>query len=148
MDDLEKKHRCQGHADIGERHARLQSPVAVSLCKRASLILHTIPLSSSCLVFLLLRSTGCRSAQRTRGHSSQGIFYHAFMGQISARREDLMRAKRLFSPMRMRFPGTENRAAASSASSGYALTSRNRNRTALTTMMPAIHKSDTMRSEL
>src|SRR5260221_1245371 len=104
MDDLEKKHRCQGHADIGERHARLQSPVAVSLCKRASLILHTIPLSSSCLVFLLLRSTGRRSAQRTRCHSSKGIFYHAFMGQISARIEDLMRAKRLFSPRKGAFP--------------------------------------------
>src|SRR5260370_5503316 len=104
MEDLEKKHGCKGHADIGERLARLQSPVAVSLCKRASLLLHTIPLSSSCLVFLLLRSTGRRSAQRTRCHSSKGIFYHAFMGQISARREDLMRAKRLFSPMQRAFP--------------------------------------------
>src|SRR5260370_5379137 len=104
MDDLEKKHRCQGHADIGERHARLQSPVAVCSRKLASLGSHTIPLSSSCLVFLLLRSTGCRSAQRTRGQSSQETFYHAFMGQISARREDLMRAKRLFSPMKGAFP--------------------------------------------
>src|SRR5260370_7951557 len=86
MDDLEKKHRCQGHADIGERHARLQSPVAVCSRKLASLGSHTIPLSSSCLVFLLLRSTGCPEAENEMSIISPPILSCFHLPAISSQR--------------------------------------------------------------